>query len=1031
MDKKLVLHIVQDLFYALWSNNPVPKRSFGALFHHASSYCATRLPKGLFLCFQILLCEKPHTYNEGYRVNFFTVVWFIQGGFVYMVVKRLLAVTMALFVTVTSVNAGNITSYASDYHFDENEAIVLDETPDAEADFTEEAIEDESLYQEIDETNVDTFDIVTEEDAEFTAAGDPILSKGGFYLDANGGTFPNGRPIIGHPYNEYLYIWPEKYEPSKEGYTFVGWYAEPEGTTRLSEDDVTYYLKKHPAEKATLYAKWSKYHTVTFVAAPYGYELRDLSLTQLEYEIPENESIQPIQVQHPYENDPHYSFEGWYLDEARTIKAEDPVGLVPTEDMTFYAGFKKDSNVITFHINSDTAKFLHHIKHHNSEEGFFEETLYKTTGNATFYIYFDRDIYNPDGKVIEGFYLDEACSPEKCISKGDIVIYPFNEDTDVYIKWVDPEAYITFDLNSDTGYFYYIPDSFQYDYVEQTTPRKLVASDSAESKYDPGKIGNKDLSKKFLGWSRSKTAKVPDKGFESKGRSSHSNISDVYHGDVTTSLESGTTLYGVWSDDYYIVTFEAGEGTFEDSYGYQGDASDNKTAKCQVLKGSNIDSVPTPKYKDDTKVFAHWLDKNGKIQSELYSYRPKSDITLTAVFSEYHTVTLNANGGSFEDYDTYYEEAEQKVTVLTIYESIYTNEYVPIAPSKKIKFLGYGENKDDNKVTYKLGSAITPTEDMYLYAKWSSGSGKSEDPDEKDVPDGAIAFSSVKLSGFKSTVSYTGSSLTLSDLFNAKDKTCQKSGWNEVTLYTTDKKTKETKVLSEGTDYNVTIEDKSDVGKIKVTFTGINNYKGTIEKTVTIKAANVAKDFDISVAGAIYSKAGARPAVTVKYADRTLLEGTDYTVTYKNNKKAGLTSAKNAPYVTVKAKGNYSGTSQKVYFTIEKADVSALEMQVKDVTYKSKGKKGYFVVKPTFTDNGKKVTVGKNKDIKATYTYTYAKDTTLKDGSVKAAGEVVDPKDKLSGPTSIQVTAEIEAGGIKSSYSGTTTLTRVYNVVIK
>ena len=41
---------------------------------------------------------------------------------------------------------------------------------------------------------------------------------------------------------------------------------------------------------------------------------------------------------------------------------------------------------------------------------------------------------------------------------------------------------------------------------------------------------------------------------------------------------------------------------------------------------------------------------------------------------------------------------------------------------------------------------------------------------------------------------------------------------------------------------------------------------------------------------------------------------------------------------------------------------------------------------------------------------------------VKAAGDGVDKKDKLSGPTSIKVMAEIEAGSAKSGFEGQTTL---------
>ncbi len=313
-------------------------------------------------------------------------------------------------------------------------------------------------------------------------------------------------------------------------------------------------------------------------------------------------------------------------------------------------------------------------------------------------------------------------------------------------------------------------------------------------------------------------------------------------------------------------------------------------------------------------------------------------------------------------------------------------------------------------------------------AEWIYGSesGKNEDVTNPK------SLSSAKIAGLKTTVGYTGEVLTVSDLFNANDKTCKQNGWNSVTLYVVDKKTKAKTALVEGSDYTISIEDKTTLGKVKVSFTGINGFKGTVSKSVTIKAANVAKNFDITVDDATYTKGGVKPEVTVTYAGKTLERVKDYTVTYKNNKKAASsTDVKKAPYVIVKGIGNYTGTSNKVPFTINKANVSDLKIQADDIAYNAKGKKGYFIVKPVIIDNDKKVTIGKNKDIKATYTYTYAKKTTLKDGTVKAAGDLVNKNDKLSGTTSIKITATVEAGSAKSSYEGTTTLSCTYKVIDK
>ncbi|WP_026516106.1 lectin like domain-containing protein [Butyrivibrio sp. MC2021] len=326
-----------------------------------------------------------------------------------------------------------------------------------------------------------------------------------------------------------------------------------------------------------------------------------------------------------------------------------------------------------------------------------------------------------------------------------------------------------------------------------------------------------------------------------------------------------------------------------------------------------------------------------------------------------------------------------------------------------------------------IGEYIGKTKD-YVTVKVISKSEDSEESKDSEQSEKSLSLSTVKIAGLKTSVSYTGSILTLQDLFNSNDKKCKKEHWDAVTLYSYDSKTKVVTPLIEGRDYTVSIGENDSVGKVPVTFIGIGGVTGEIIKTVTIKPLNAAKEFDIEVENTTFTKGGAKPEVTVTYAGKTLIAGTDYTVTYKNNKKAALSTAKSAPYVTVKAKGNYSGTSKKVKFSIAQADVSILEMQVKDVTFKANGKKGYFLVKPTFTEAGKKVTVGKNKDINAAYTYTYAEDTKLKDGTVKKVGEVAEPTDKLSGPTSIKLIADIEAGGAKSSYTGSHTFVYVYRV---
>ncbi len=116
-----------------------------------------------------------------------------------------------------------------------------------------------------------------------------------------------------------------------------------------------------------------------------------------------------------------------------------------------------------------------------------------------------------------------------------------------------------------------------------------------------------------------------------------------------------------------------------------------------------------------------------------------------------------------------------------------------------------------------------------------------------------------------------------------------------------------TKTLTKGTDYTVSYTNNLNAGTAKVTVKGKGNYTGTL--TTTFKITRL----KLSTATAVLSKTtmkytgkALKPDVTVTIKVNgktvTLVNGTDYTVTYANNVKVGTAT------VTVKGKGNYTGT---------------------------------------------------------------------------------------------------------------------------
>ena len=92
------------------------------------------------------------------------------------------------------------------------------------------------------------------------------------------------------------------------------------------------------------------------------------------------------------------------------------------------------------------------------------------------------------------------------------------------------------------------------------------------------------------------------------------------------------------------------------------------------------------------------------------------------------------------------------------------------------------------------------------------------------------------------------------------------------------------------------------------------NYNVTKAKgTLTITSAG-SVDFDITLDNNTFEYDGTvkEPTATVKVESKTLVAGTDYEVSYKNNKDAGTAT------VTITGKGNYEGSSSTKDFTITK-----------------------------------------------------------------------------------------------------------------
>ena len=207
----------------------------------------------------------------------------------------------------------------------------------------------------------------------------------------------------------------------------------------------------------------------------------------------------------------------------------------------------------------------------------------------------------------------------------------------------------------------------------------------------------------------------------------------------------------------------------------------------------------------------------------------------------------------------------------------------------------------------------------------------------------------------------------------------------------------EEKPLTENKDYTVQWQKNQNAGTATVVFTGINGYTGTMKKTFRIQAFNMAANADGRLEAKLvstevpYAKGGAKPEMSVTFKTESgevlqLKEGVDYTVTYKNNKALNDGSnEKKLPSVTIKGKGNFTGTYKEILpFTIVAQDISKLTLTAADKVYRNKG--NVYATKVTVTDL---------------------------DGKVLNAGTVIDKKDIIPAGTVICVTVTP-----KGSYTG-------------
>ena len=165
-----------------------------------------------------------------------------------------------------------------------------------------------------------------------------------------------------------------------------------------------------------------------------------------------------------------------------------------------------------------------------------------------------------------------------------------------------------------------------------------------------------------------------------------------------------------------------------------------------------------------------------------------------------------------------------------------------------------------------------------------------------------------------SRISISKASVTLSTSTYAYDGKAKKPG---VTVKLNGK------TLKNSTDYTVSYSNNTKVGTATVKITGKGNYTGSVSKTFKIKN-NFKKATVSGISTKAFTGKNITQSITVKYNGKTLKNGTDYTVSYSNNKSIGTATVK------IAGKGSYTGTITKTF------KINPAKQEIQKLTSKSK-----------------------------------------------------------------------------------------------
>ena len=738
-------------------------------------------------------------------------------------------------------------------------------------------------------------------------------------------------------------------EPSidNDNLFFAGWSEDP----NAAEPDENILVKSD----MILYAVWSKAVTVTFHANNDAAYYEIWNEEEYEYEPVESYAQKYVPDTVIYDNEdyienydtPYHSdnlsFKGWSADKDAVVPDE---YITATGGLELYAVWEENVMVsVTFHANNSNAYY----EDWDEDDNLIKNESYTRNLVEGYEIYGD---YEPDEYPDNLYFL--GWSENKNAKEADGVIYA-RDGLELYAVWTNNYK-VTFNVNNKDAYYeeeYW--DDNEEDYLTRHISSKeqwfrsgyIIDEFNNEPECSNSAIG-------FAGWSTDKNATEPDEAI---------------------TITKDTVLYGVWKN-YVTVTFNANGGFFVEYNEDDDDYIEVSTVQEKVFEGTFLGTI--------FSVYAQNKDLN-KVRSGKYAYTAngaaldedtpvKNGDTFYILWDDIVEVTLDANGGTISNpyYGDYYGD------YLTLrYTKGKTANINWTASKDDQAFIGWSTDGTEKNIV----NSITPVSDMTLKAVYKDGYNVTiENADSiringkwyygsagfvwaKDVPLSRMdiyvyLYESENVFAGLSTTS-NGNNIIGNDYMPTGDVTLYavfNPGYR-INLYpsegifTADKiynSASRSLCVKKGDKIGTVPTPTAPAGKIFVgwrdeaeenssnVITDISGIVPTSDKyfTAVYKKDITAANITVNTASVAYTGKAVTKAVSVKYNNLTLTLNKDYTVSYKNNNKAGTAT------LTITGTGKYAGSVSKTFKITKGKNTLTVKAKAQTIKYsKVKSKK--------------------------------------------------------------------------------------------